>query len=870
MKKLLYSFIALATLLFAASCQQEPTVVGGGEAVEATFSVNLGGLQTKAYSDGTTATKLQVLVYNSKGYLENVSQLDSTINISRQVKLKLVKGENYDIVFWAQSQSINDATPYYTFDKKNAKVTVNNTGLANDENRDAFYALHTTGVVTGPINETINLKRPFAQINVLDTIEDWNAAVDNGIVFTGSSMSIKAPSVLDLKNGAVSDSLVYNYTVNAITVDNPNIEGFEDEGTTAKYKYIAMNYILAGTEKANETVDFAWYRDNETSPLDAASVPNVPFQRNYRTILVGNIFSVDGVFQVIIKPEYDGSYVVPIEGAKQTITVAATSDLAQADGFTFDASSLTGTASVAVDGTLDFSSVASGESPFKPVYSSSDPTVGTIDENGKFTAIKAGTTVITIHYNAVVNGVQQTKADEPLNLATSETKFTVTVTAPVVEPIKYTVTIDSGLTGGTIEADETTAAAEDIVLLTITPAAGYHYVAGSVTVTDVAFADMQEEITATDITVAFPMPAKDVTVSATFELDETPATAGTLENPFTVAQVREYIDGLNGATSTDDVYVTGVISSIKYTFNSSFGTATFTMTADGQASDVNFVAYGAYYHAHNQMWTDTDTQVAIGDNVVVCGKVLKYTDGTYETSNKNGYVVSIVRGAPTFAATINNTDEVSANGGTKTITITGNVDWTIVADEGLTLSAASGFGAGTVTVTVPANTSTENGKTWNVSAKTLVEVTTPSYPFTITQAKKSTTAPTELEVSFDQDALAGAAAGSTSVAMNEYISFTNSSNYGTTVPTELRVYKSATLTFSAVSGYSITKIEFTCTANGTTKQGPGCFGAGAPSGYTFESDGKNGTWTGNDSSVSFTATDNQVRITALKVTYVAE
>lgn len=76
----------------------------------------------------------------------------------------------------------------------------------------------------------------------------------------------------------------------------------------------------------------------------------------------------------------------------------------------------------------------------------------------------------------------------------------------------------------------------------------------------------------------------------------------------------------------------------------------------------------------------------------------------------------------------------------------------------------------------------------------------------------------------------------------------------------MRIYKDATLTISSAS--NISKIEFTCTANGTTKYGPGCFAA--QDGYSYE--GKVGTWTGSATSVSFTASTNQVRATQIVVT----
>ena len=81
--------------------------------------------------------------------------------------------------------------------------------------------------------------------------------------------------------------------------------------------------------------------------------------------------------------------------------------------------------------------------------------------------------------------------------------------------------------------------------------------------------------------------------------------------------------------------------------------------------------------------------------------------------------------------------------------------------------------------------------------------------------------------------------------------------------TQLRLYKNSITTISVASG-SITKIVFTCTANGTAQYGPGCFAA--QTGYTYEAAGPTGTWTGSAASVSFTASSNQVRATSIVVT----
>ena len=76
-----------------------------------------------------------------------------------------------------------------------------------------------------------------------------------------------------------------------------------------------------------------------------------------------------------------------------------------------------------------------------------------------------------------------------------------------------------------------------------------------------------------------------------------------------------------------------------------------------------------------------------------------------------------------------------------------------------------------------------------------------------------------------------------------------------------RVYKNQTLTVSTTSG-SIKSVEFTCTANGNEKYGPGGF-TWSIGNYSYS--GAVGTWTGSASEVVFTASSNQVRATEIEV-----
>ena len=87
----------------------------------------------------------------------------------------------------------------------------------------------------------------------------------------------------------------------------------------------------------------------------------------------------------------------------------------------------------------------------------------------------------------------------------------------------------------------------------------------------------------------------------------------------------------------------------------------------------------------------------------------------------------------------------------------------------------------------------------------------------------------------------------------------------------IRVYKSATFTLTAPSSYTLTEVTFTCTANGTAQYGPGCFvlNDGIDGDYVAGT-GATGTWSGDASSITLTASSNQVRIISFDITYAAQ
>ena len=130
----------------------------------------------------------------------------------------------------------------------------------------------------------------------------------------------------------------------------------------------------------------------------------------------------------------------------------------------------------------------------------------------------------------------------------------------------------------------------------------------------------------------------------------TPSGTGTLADPYNVAAVSNYCNTLaDNAKSDKDVYFKGKISkiavskSVEQVFTAEYGNASFYITEDGTTSGTDFYCYHVLYLG-NKKWTTGDTQIKVGDEVVICGKVTKYVSSygtTLETSNNEAYIYSI-------------------------------------------------------------------------------------------------------------------------------------------------------------------------------------------------------------------------------------
>ena len=294
MKKILFFGMMAALLLGTASCSSDMEPSMGDDMVR--FTIELpGNIDSRAISDGLTANKLTVAVYDEQGKELPDIRVNKDIPHQTTVEFKLVKGQTYSFAFWAQAEGAP-----YSFDTANKTVSVSYDGAkSNDETRDAFYAYRADLTVTGPMSETIYLHRPFAQLNY--GASDYADAIAAGVKAVTSAVTVDhAATAFNLETGATTGDQAVTFTQEVLP-SNPEKLTVEDK----QYQWMAMNYFLVPANEAVITTSLRLYEENATEPVRDLTVYSVPVQKNHRTNIVGNLFTEDVNFNVIIDERFD-------------------------------------------------------------------------------------------------------------------------------------------------------------------------------------------------------------------------------------------------------------------------------------------------------------------------------------------------------------------------------------------------------------------------------------------------------------------------------------------------------------------------------------------------------------------------------------
>ena len=295
MKKIFYCLCAASAMLFTACSDEAVNAPVEGESLVTITTQLPADLGTRTFGDGMTATNLTYAVYEKDSQTPLIVKEDKVAfsGLTATVNLRLANGKKYDLVFWAD----NEDAPY-TFDADHQTVNIDYTNVtSNRENLDAFFAHEDDLLVNGTVNKTIQLKRPFAQLNIGAT--DYAAATT--AKFTTAKSAVKVNHVanaLNIRTGEATGNETITFADAAVPADT---ERFPVEGVNADY--LAMNYLLV--DDAKQLVDVEFTATSTQAETITRSYANVPVQRNYRTNIYGNILTEEANFNIEIVPGFD-------------------------------------------------------------------------------------------------------------------------------------------------------------------------------------------------------------------------------------------------------------------------------------------------------------------------------------------------------------------------------------------------------------------------------------------------------------------------------------------------------------------------------------------------------------------------------------
>lgn len=115
---------------------------------------------------------------------------------------------------------------------------------------------------------------------------------------------------------------------------------------------------------------------------------------------------------------------------------------------------------------------------------------------------------------------------------------------------------------------------------------------------------------------------------------------GSKENPFNSVAANQMASKLASGAKTDkQYYIKGKVVSVKEAFSAQYGNASFYISDDGKAEG-QFLVFRTLYLG-NEKWTEDKPNVAVGDEVVVCGSLTNYMGNTPETVQGETYLVSL-------------------------------------------------------------------------------------------------------------------------------------------------------------------------------------------------------------------------------------
>ena len=298
MKRTVFDILLTVVIaIVSVSCSERDNLsLNSAREVELLFALDTeNGNMTRAISDGNSVDKLIYAVFAEDGTLvvrnAVIKDVNSLLNGGTfSMTVSLADGQRYRAVFWAQ----NGECDAYAL-TEDMKLTVDYSGIGNDDRRDAFYGVSELFEVDGKVKSVV-LRRPFAQINAVAYPFDWEYVTDfhDFTVIKSCAVIRDVPNRMDLLTGELSGSVSASFKASAIPSERyyADVDG---NGVDEEYVYLSMSYVLAGSEPTTHNADFFFIdKDNMAVMYEHESNRVVELKRNNRSDIIGQVITDNG------------------------------------------------------------------------------------------------------------------------------------------------------------------------------------------------------------------------------------------------------------------------------------------------------------------------------------------------------------------------------------------------------------------------------------------------------------------------------------------------------------------------------------------------------------------------------------------------
>lgn len=245
-----------------------------------------------SFSDGKSVSILKGYIYNQANGSSSIPIKIVDIDINDvedrrggDITLLLPRGQVYDVVFLGTSieQSNPDSKLYYNSTDRTLAVHYSKVS-GNDEELDCFFAAKSGVLTETVLEETIELKRPFAQLNIgTQDYDEYNSSTPV------SDISVSVEGIynkVDLMTGQVIGDPV-DVTISGAPIPTGQIFPVKD------YSYLSMNYLLVGLRKLVNVGISVNHID--ATPAKTVNIENVAVERNYQTNIYGKTLLTKGI-----------------------------------------------------------------------------------------------------------------------------------------------------------------------------------------------------------------------------------------------------------------------------------------------------------------------------------------------------------------------------------------------------------------------------------------------------------------------------------------------------------------------------------------------------------------------------------------------